>query len=71
MPNIDMTADELRRSADIVRKACPDKKLAAEVHAADADGKVITTFYCGPTDKSNNNLKDILSVWDYLSGTTS
>lgn len=91
MPNIDMTADELRRSADIVRKACPDKKrvyyvwdepadmnaytslkkLAAEVHAADADGKVITTFYCGPTDKSNNNLKDILSVWDHLSGATS
>ena len=91
MPNIDMTADQLRRSADIVRKACPDKKrvyyvwdepadmnaytslkkLAAEVHAVDADGKVITTFYCGPTDKSNNNLKDILSVWDYLSGTTS
>ena len=71
MPNIDMTADELRRSADIVRKACPDKKLAAEVHAADADGKVITTFYCGPTDKSNNNLKDILSVWDHLLGATS
>lgn len=91
MPNIDMTADELRRSADIVKNACPDKKrvyyvwdepadlnayaslkkLAAEVHAADADGKVITTFYCGPTSKENTNLNDILSVWDHLSGTTS
>lgn len=91
MPNIDMSIEDMRSSADNLRKLDPDKKhvyyvwdepseistydkirqLSDDVHKADADGKVITTFYCGPTDKGNNNLKDILSVWDHLSGATS
>ncbi len=90
MPNINMSADELRSSTALVKDACPDKirvyylwdepadvntyakikTLAADVHSADPDAKVITTFYCGPAN-DNNNLSDILSVWEQLSGATS
>lgn len=90
MPNIEMSVEELRESAEIVGKACPGKtrvyypwdepadigsyerirQLAADIHEADPDGKVITTFYCGPL-KDNGNLDDILSVWTSLSEATS
>lgn len=46
------------------------KDKSNEIKSVNPTGKVLTTFFRGPTDPNNTNFNDLLSVWDHLGGNT-